>query len=181
MDPARLDDIVRPHATVSDRIRALNAAGVPRAEIARFLGKRYQHVRNVLEGDAQAGGGYVLGKADLSGVQEQARSFDREDYAAHVQARSNGNYRLVVRPDGSILIPKEMVESFDAGPGGVLIARLDGDAFTIVSADTALKEIQEAVKKYAPKDGSSAVDRFLTRKYEDAAKEAARWEDDPNA
>ena len=47
---------------------------MPRADIARFLGKRYQHVRNVLEGDAQGGGGgYVLGRADLSGVQRNPR------------------------------------------------------------------------------------------------------------
>ena len=162
-DRDRLEDIVRPHVTVSDRIRALNAAGVARADIARFLGKRYQHVRNVLEGDAQ-GGGYTLGRADLSGVREGPQPFEREDYDTFVQARANGNYRLVVRPDGSILIPKEMVESFDAAPGGVLIAQLAGDAFTIVSADTAMREVQEAVKTYAPKDGRSVVDRFLAQR-----------------
>ena len=41
------------HATVSDKIRALAAAGYARADIARHLGKRYQHVRNVLEEDAR--------------------------------------------------------------------------------------------------------------------------------
>ena len=43
--------IIVSAATVADKIRALDAAGHPRAEIARLLGKRYQHVRNVLEGD----------------------------------------------------------------------------------------------------------------------------------
>ncbi len=57
-----------------------------------------------------------------------------------------------------------MVESFDAAPGGVLIAQLAGDAFTIVSADTAMREVQEAVKTYAPKDGRSVVDRFLAQR-----------------
>ena len=38
-------------ASVSDKIRALAAAGYSRADIARMLGKRYQHVRNVLEAD----------------------------------------------------------------------------------------------------------------------------------
>jgi transcriptional regulator with XRE-family HTH domain len=37
--------------TVADEIRALAAQGLSRAEIARRLGKSYQHVRNVLEGD----------------------------------------------------------------------------------------------------------------------------------
>lgn len=34
--------------TVSSKIRALDAAGMTRSEIAKALGKRYQHVRNVL-------------------------------------------------------------------------------------------------------------------------------------
>jgi hypothetical protein len=38
-----------PGLNISDRIRALDKLGMPRAEIARELGKRYQHVRNVLE------------------------------------------------------------------------------------------------------------------------------------
>lgn len=38
-------------STVSDKIRKLNELGFARADIGRMLGKRYQHVRNVLEGD----------------------------------------------------------------------------------------------------------------------------------
>ena len=39
--------------SISGKIRALNDYGVPRAEIARLLNKRYQHVRNVLVADEQ--------------------------------------------------------------------------------------------------------------------------------
>lgn len=39
--------------SVSDKIRTLARMGVPRAEIARILGKRYQHVRNVLIAEAK--------------------------------------------------------------------------------------------------------------------------------
>ncbi len=53
-DADRLARVAAPHATVAGKIRALAGAGVPRADIARFLGKRYQHVRNVLEDDAQS-------------------------------------------------------------------------------------------------------------------------------
>jgi len=35
-------------STTSARIRALDAKGWTRAQIAKALGKRYQHVRNVL-------------------------------------------------------------------------------------------------------------------------------------
>ena len=37
--------LIRP--TYSEKIRALDAAGYMHADIAKFLGKRYQHVRNV--------------------------------------------------------------------------------------------------------------------------------------
>src|SRR5580658_11186092 len=108
LDPGQMAKIVEPYATTSDRIRALAAAGAPRAEIARFLGKRYQHVRNVLEGDAQSGGGYVLGKADLSGVREDPRPFEaRPEEADWVDRRSPGVYWLRPRPDGSLVLPAE--------------------------------------------------------------------------
>lgn len=38
---------------ISSKIRALHDYGVPRAEIAKLLGKRYQHVRNVLVAEEQ--------------------------------------------------------------------------------------------------------------------------------
>jgi hypothetical protein len=39
--------------SVSDKIRALSNLGVSRAETAKLLGKRYQHVRNVLVADEE--------------------------------------------------------------------------------------------------------------------------------
>lgn len=38
------------YSTVSGKIRYLDSIGYSRAEIARKLNKRYQHVRNVLTG-----------------------------------------------------------------------------------------------------------------------------------
>lgn len=42
-------DILDRLKTVSNRIRYLDNKGVPRNLIAKLLGKKYQHVRNVLE------------------------------------------------------------------------------------------------------------------------------------
>src|SRR5476649_533140 len=131
-DPERLGVIAARYATVADKIRALAGAGVPRADIARFLGKRYQHVRNVLEGDAQSGAAsriavgdpnleapanYVLGKAELSGVGEGPQPFDREDDEAYVERRGKEVFWLEVKPDGNLPLPPELVELLDARPG----------------------------------------------------------------
>ncbi|HEY5007143.1 MAG TPA: hypothetical protein VII42_04010, partial [Caulobacteraceae bacterium] len=67
LTPDRMTEIIRPFTTVSDKIRALDAAGAPRAEIARFLGKRYQHVRNVLvEGPPKER--YTVGRVEFADV-----------------------------------------------------------------------------------------------------------------
>ncbi len=50
-DQELLAKTLKSHATVSDRIRALHAAGWERSKIANALGKRYQHIRNVLVED----------------------------------------------------------------------------------------------------------------------------------
>jgi len=175
----RLEGLVRQQTTVAGKIRALAAAGVPRADIARFLGKRYQHVRNVLEDDAaqRSSGGYVVGRADLSGVREEAPAFEREaDERQYVERRGGGNYRLVVRPDGSLVLPKEVAEKLNAAPGGVVMAKLDGDEFNLVSVEAAIREVQQIMEKYRPADGSSLVDRYLEEKYAEAAREEAKWE-----
>jgi hypothetical protein len=59
------DDYVPPSAryvvadqalSVSDKIRELDAMGISRAKVAKLLGKRYQHVRNVLDADQRKTG-----------------------------------------------------------------------------------------------------------------------------
>ena len=172
LSPEKMAELVRPYATVSDRIRALDAAGVPRADIAKFLEKRYQHVRNVLEGDKQRGG-YTLGHADLSGVQDQGGPFERPaDDRDFIEPRGNGAYRLVVRPDGSILLPKEILTAFGAEGGGVVMAKLEGDTFGLVSAETAMRRVQEIMRKYI-RPGHSVVDEFLAERRAEAAREEA--------
>ena len=42
-------------STKADKMRVLERSGCARADIARFLGVRYQQVRNTLEGDKRTG------------------------------------------------------------------------------------------------------------------------------
>jgi hypothetical protein len=174
-DPEKMAGIAAPQATVSDKIRALGAAGYARADIARFLGKRYQHVRNVLEDDAQrSGAGYTLGRADLSGVQKGPKPFERnEDDETLVQARGNGAYRLVVRPDGSILLPREVAVTFEAGPGGVVMGRLVGDEFKLISARTGLERARAFVRSLNIPPGVSLADELIADRRAEAEREVS--------
>jgi hypothetical protein len=159
-DPERLGAIAARHATVADKIRALASAGVARADIARFLGKRYQHVRNVLEDDAQRrsesgggqSGGYVLGKADLSGVREGPRPFEREDDAVYIERRSPTAFWLEVKPDGSLPLPREIAEVLAAEPGRRVFAKIKDGRLTLMSGEAAHEEARAMVRKYIPPD-----------------------------
>jgi hypothetical protein len=175
-DPERLGAIAARHATVADKIRALAGAGVARADIARFLGKRYQHVRNVLEDDAQTrleGGGqeYVVGKADLSGVREEAQAFDRDD-EAYVERRGRNVFWLEVKPDGSLPLPAEVIDLLEATPGHRVFVEAKEGRLTMMSAKAALEEAQAIVRKYIPA-GVSLSDELIADRRAEAAREAA--------
>lgn len=173
-DPDRMSAIAGPLETVSDKIRALDAAGYARADIARFLGKRYQHVRNVLVDDAQRLGGHTLGRADLSGVNKGAAPDD--DGATdrrYVQPRGGKIWRLVLRPDGSLYLPPEVMHALDLKPGRGVIAEFNGQDLTLNSGGAALKELQDLVKSLVP-PGVSVVEEFIA----DRRREAAREDED---
>jgi antitoxin component of MazEF toxin-antitoxin module len=177
-DRDRLVSLTRPHATVAGKIRALAAEGVPRADIARFLGKRYQHVRNVLEDDAQSSGGdqssggYVLGKADLSGMRDGGRAFEREDDAARIERRSPAAFWIEVKPDGTLPLPPEIVAVLNAEPGRRVFAKIDDGRLILMSPEAALAEAQALVRKYVPA-GRSLSDELIADRRAEAAREEA--------
>ena len=163
-------EIAAPHATVADKIRALAAAGVARADIARFLGKRYQHVRNVLEADAVAGGPiYTLGRADLSGVREAERPFHSEPA---VDERPGGRFRLEVRPDGWVFLPQKVREALNLPSGGSIMGRLGEEEFTLVATARTVREVQALVRAIIP-EGVSLVDELIADRRREAASEEA--------
>ena len=169
MSDDRLAKIAGVHRTVADKIRALAAAGVSRADIARFLGKRYQHVRNVLEDDAQTRGAYVIGRADLSGLRDEPSGVAEasEPYAVDVGVAV---LRLPVRDDGSLALPPVALQALGLRPGGIAIAELDGERLTIFSARESVRRVQALVRELVPGDHSLA-DALITERREEAAGE----------
>ena len=138
MNEVEMQAIVHGLPTKSAKIRALHAAGYNRADIARFLDIRYQHVRNVLVEDAA----------------KNARST--------VDAARNGD-RLEVKigPGGRIVIPAAFREAMEAGEGDTLVATIDGDGVVqLTSASAALRMAQRIVRETIPSD-VSLVDSLI--------------------
>lgn len=122
---ASIETIVQADATVSDKIRALDAAGYSRADIARALGKRYQHVRNVLEADKQRSLPVPQTRAPAHRVTEPMRI---------------GNlFRLTVEAGGVVRLPAAVLDAFGLTEGRIVVADLEGDTFTLMSQRESLK------------------------------------------
>jgi hypothetical protein len=164
LDKAQMQAIIAPHATVSDKIRALDAAGVPRAQIATFLGKRYQHVRNVLMHAPPKGSPFGLGRADVSGVREEPA----KPYDATIDEPT---VRLAVGEDGSVVLPPRVIEALGVRPGGVIIAELGDKGLMLFTLMESVRRVQAMVRAIIP-PGRNLVDELIADRREEAEREA---------
>lgn len=164
MDRSEVAKVVSSSMTVSDKIRALDAAGCSRAEIARLLGKRYQHVRNVLEADR------VRARAAISGVSEEATPFTRAWKDEAVERRGPGRFRLAVSKDGTVVLPREVCEAFGLSGGGGVIAEWEGEELTLISPAESLRRVREALKPYM-QEGVSWADELIAERRREVERE----------
>ena len=139
--------------TKAAKIRALDAAGYARGDIARFLDIRYQHVRNVL----------------IRGVPKNARRAvePRED-----GARSDDRIEVKIGPGGRIVIPVAFRQAMEAEEGDTLVATVDGDGVVrLSSASAALRMARRIIRETIPSDVSLS-DSLIEDRRREAAREA---------
>lgn len=153
-----LEALLQGHKTVAGKIRALAAAGYPRAEIARILGKRYQHVRNVLE---EPGPPKLASMAADGMAEADAKPF---------QYTPPHTYFLTVEANGSVVLPSEVLKALGAGPGGIIIADLGEESFTLVSGMTGIR-LMKARQAQPPPPGTLASEDLIEERRREAAVE----------
>lgn len=152
--PARLKDQLAALETVADRIRLLDRSGYARADIARILGKRYAHVRNVLERDAATAAPPPQVPQDAPGPDDVLR--------------------LEVGADGTLRLPPGMLRGLEVPKGGVLSARLVDGQLTLVAPLVALRRVQARLRPVAEKmraEGRSLVDELIAERRAEASRE----------
>lgn len=156
MDLADVARIVASTMTVSDKIRTLAAAGYPRADIARALGKRYQHVRNVLEADmiSHASRDDVMS----TGVEEAAQPFD--------EVR-----RLMIDADGRASLPADVVAALGGRPRGVLVAIAEDDRLVVLSSAAAIARVQSMLASYNSDSSILASEELIAERRAEALRE----------
>ena len=162
MNIAVLPDALRSDldrlSTVSDKIRLLDRNGYERADIARILGKRYQHVRNVLEADRR-----------------KAAAKDSTAQAAATALDTDTVMRFQVAPDGTMRLPPEVLAALEIPAGGTLSGRLENGQLVLVEPTVALRRVQEALRPLRDKlrvEGRSLVDELIAERREETRRDA---------
>jgi hypothetical protein len=140
--------------TKSAKIRALDKAGFARAEIARFLGIRYQHVRNVLTQQAP--------KESLPTSAENAAHGGFAEGAAEwlvETARDN----LEISADGSLRVPKTFLRAAGIDADDVILVRVVNGEIRLSGYKASLKRAQW-IAQHFHKPGASEVDDFIAER-----------------
>jgi bifunctional DNA-binding transcriptional regulator/antitoxin component of YhaV-PrlF toxin-antitoxin module len=127
---------VRKEISTAAKIRALAAEGRSRADIARALGIRYQHVRNVLIRDE------VKAKA--------AEPSDRRTIPGKIR----------VSPDGSAVVPATAISALSLKQGDPLFVRVQDGEIHLLTKAAVMRRVQSLVREFVP-EGVSLVDELL--------------------
>lgn len=152
LETQRMREVVKGLETVSDKIRALDAAGFKRADIARFLDKRYQHIRNVL---VSSHGNKALVKRQVSAAPSAPRRLKA---------------RLQLGAGGRIVIPADMRAAMGVSEGDTLLARVVDGEFRLLSREAAIRKVQALVRRHVP-EGISLVDELIADRRAEARRE----------
>lgn len=130
--------------TKSAKIRALAGAGFERADIARFLNIRYQHVRNVLEDEAR-----------------------KQGVPLKQETRPGDKVRIQVSANGRMVIPAEFRQFLDIDEGTTLTVELTQNGLVLAPIQAELKGLHEALSPYLD-DSVSLADELIKERRKEA-------------
>lgn len=141
--PSELRNALPRFETKSDQIRYLSDAGIARADIARVLELRYQHVRNVLEADRAK----ASAEAELKG-------------GAMPTSSSVEPVWVDVTRDGKVVLPRAVLDAMGIVGDEKIVLRVECGELRAATAAVSLERIRA---RLAPlrQSGVSEVDAFL--------------------
>jgi len=153
-DSEAMEQIANQLPTKAAKIRALDKAGFARADIARFLGIKYQHVRNVLTQQAPK----ELLKAPRD---ESSYGGFAEDAAEWIVETARDN--LEISSDGSLRVPKAFLRAAGIDADDVVLARVVNGEIRLSGYKASLKRAQW-IARHFHKPGASEVDDFIAER-----------------
>jgi bifunctional DNA-binding transcriptional regulator/antitoxin component of YhaV-PrlF toxin-antitoxin module len=146
------DAITRGLRTKSDKIRALAREGVATADIARYLGIRYQHARNVLVGSGLH-------------TRRDGKSAARGTTAEPAASRDPAAW-VMIDTLGRLQIPADVMKAARVAGDEPVCVRANEDGIEILSRRAALKRAHEIARQFVPEGASLADDLIAERRRE---------------
>jgi hypothetical protein len=177
-DRRKMERIAEKWPSTAAKIRALDAAGYNRQEIATFLGKSYQHVYNTLSYPLSRAPNTEPAPSTPSAVAEPTQSAAK--YAPEAAAAPDADpegpriYRFDVDSDGSIRLPPEALNGLDAVPGRLVTARFEDGELKLMSIDAAVRFVQRLAAPYVKEGEGNWSDQLIEERRAEAALEAER-------
>jgi hypothetical protein len=134
-DHDRMAELVADAPSKSEKIRILHSNGVPKADIGRFLGIRYQHVYNVL----------------LREVAARETGLPREAGKKGPDAAGTASYfDIVVGEGGTLRLPEAWLAGEGMKAGDSLVCRHDANGLTLMSKEAALRHLGDIARERMP-------------------------------
>ena len=156
LDRRHMDELTAELRTKSDKIRRLRRAGYERADIARYLGIRYQFVYNV-------------DTAPTPEAAKRATTVASRESPESLEPAPDWVW-TTIRRGGVIQVPAGFLKAMGAAEGDQVQMALDGDVVRVLSRAAAIREAQELVRRYVP-EGVSLVDELLAERRAEAARD----------
>jgi bifunctional DNA-binding transcriptional regulator/antitoxin component of YhaV-PrlF toxin-antitoxin module len=144
-----MDSLTRRFRSKADKIRALARARVPPADIARFLGIRYQHAYNVMK-----------------------RSGITTDSVMDAPTRGGppGPAKATLDSYGRIAIPENVRSVLGVSAGDELLMSVEGEELRLFTRAAGLRVAQSIVSKYVQAEDGLA-DELIDDRRREAANE----------
>lgn len=151
--------------TKSEKIRTLGRKGVPTADIARFLGIRYQHARNVLNDAGLQHGGMAEDMPTL-----ETKMMPLVDSASLVRQ----SVWVDVDAQGRLQIPADLLALVGVTGQDRLFIKPTERGFEVLTRRGAMARMKE-ISAPLVRPGVSIVDEFLAEKRLEVAADEAKW------
>lgn len=141
--------VTAPLETKSEKIRALARRGVAVADIARFLGIRYQHAYNVLKQE---------GARAPSPPPEQSPPPDLQPMRVSLDAANR------------LRLPDPVIAALGLRPGDELLLRLEEDQVILFTRAAGARQARELVARYV-RSGPPLSEELIEERRRDAEHE----------
>jgi bifunctional DNA-binding transcriptional regulator/antitoxin component of YhaV-PrlF toxin-antitoxin module len=159
LSPSEMEQIAARYETISDKARALTDAGCSIGQIGRVLNRSYQQIRQIVKS-------YEARKARESqpSALRDLNNESKQDVSVSIAA--SALFRLSVSEDGSLILPRHVLEAANIKSSQVVIGVIEAGQIILSSAQASMDRAQELVRALLPGDDSLAEALLADRRHE---------------